>query len=206
MSYNSSVLSLLETNVRNVNDTLVTLDVLELFYEWAQIQHSTGFLMRTTFLQVLTSMISNASVGSILRTRAMMIIGRLMSRGNVFMFTNESSIRTVISAIDGRLRPLESQNADEFEGAFEALGQIGGSLLSVRGEQKVKAKNGGTLAKVPKSHGRRLSPACQFGRLLSSRNGLFYDDALSQHIDEQVHILVGTEQDDLPSQDDRPRG
>lgn len=34
-------------------------------------------------------------------------------------------VKTVISLIDGRLRSLESQDADECESALEALGQIG---------------------------------------------------------------------------------
>ncbi|KAI8552512.1 hypothetical protein RHMOL_Rhmol06G0272700 [Rhododendron molle] len=165
--YNSNLLSLLEAELRNVNDTLVTLSVLELFYEdggvrcvnilWyndlilymtkqctglknfqedktvshslhlcmklAEIQHSTEFLSRTTLLQILASLISNGSIGSILRARAMTIIGRLLSKEDVFTFIDESSVKTVISAIDGRL--LESEDADEFECTVEALGQIG---------------------------------------------------------------------------------
>ncbi|KAI8552513.1 hypothetical protein RHMOL_Rhmol06G0272700 [Rhododendron molle] len=121
--YNSNLLSLLEAELRNVNDTLVTLSVLELFYELAEIQHSTEFLSRTTLLQILASLISNGSIGSILRARAMTIIGRLLSKEDVFTFIDESSVKTVISAIDGRL--LESEDADEFECTVEALGQIG---------------------------------------------------------------------------------
>lgn len=34
-------------------------------------------------------------------------------------------VKTVISAIDGRLGLLESEDADEFECTVEALGQIG---------------------------------------------------------------------------------
>lgn len=34
--YNSNLLSLFEAELRNVNDTLVTLSVLELFYEVSQ--------------------------------------------------------------------------------------------------------------------------------------------------------------------------
>ncbi|XP_057461582.1 uncharacterized protein LOC130751874 isoform X2 [Actinidia eriantha] len=115
--YNLNLLSLLEAEVSNVNDTLVTLSVLELYYELAEIQHSTEFLSRTTLLQLLASVISNASIGSILRARAMMIIGRLMSREYAFMFIDESTI-------DGRLG-LECQDEDEFECAVEALGHIG---------------------------------------------------------------------------------
>ncbi|KAF7141665.1 hypothetical protein RHSIM_Rhsim06G0202700 [Rhododendron simsii] len=123
--YNSNLLSLLEAELRNVNDTLVTLSVLELFYELAEIQHSTEFLSRTTLLQILASLISNGSIGSILRARAMTIIGRLLSKEDVFTFIDESSVKTVISAVVGRLGLLESEDADEFECTVEALGQIG---------------------------------------------------------------------------------
>ncbi|XP_052177389.1 uncharacterized protein LOC127791511 isoform X2 [Diospyros lotus] len=123
--YNSNLLDLLEAEVRNADDTLVTLTVLELFYELAEVQHSAEFLSKTTLLQLLMSLISNASIESILRARAMMILGRLMSKENSFLFIPESSVRTVISAIDERLGLLESQDVDECECALEALGQIG---------------------------------------------------------------------------------
>lgn len=126
--YNSNLLSLLEAELSNENDTLVTLNVLELLYELAENQHSTEFLSRTTLLQILTSVISNMSIGSILRARAMTIIGRLLSREDFFMFSDESSVKTVISAVDGRLGLLESQDADEFECTVEALGQIGTTI------------------------------------------------------------------------------
>ncbi|KAK3035007.1 hypothetical protein RJ639_033385 [Escallonia herrerae] len=128
--YNSDLLALLEADVRNANDTLMTLSVLELLYELAEVQHSTEFLSRTTLLQLLGSIICNASTESILRSRAMMISGRLLSKENTFMFIDESSVKTVISAIDERLGVLESPDADadECECALEALGQIGSSI------------------------------------------------------------------------------
>ncbi|RVW79349.1 hypothetical protein CK203_040851 [Vitis vinifera] len=43
-------------------------------------------------------------------------------------FDLELCVKTVISLIDGRLRSLESQDADECESALEALGQIGSSI------------------------------------------------------------------------------
>jgi len=58
----------------------------------------------------------------------MTIIGRLLSKEDFFMFTDESSVKTVISAVDGRLGLLESQDADEFECTVEALGQIGTTI------------------------------------------------------------------------------
>ncbi|XP_016581187.2 uncharacterized protein LOC107878638 isoform X3 [Capsicum annuum] len=123
--YNSNLLSLLEAEISNSSDTLVTLSSLELLYELADVQHSTEFLSRTKLLQILTSIISDVSAESILRSRAMMITGRLMARENAFVFIDESGCRNLVSAIDRRLDLSESQNADECECALEALGQIG---------------------------------------------------------------------------------
>ncbi|KAM7498672.1 hypothetical protein LguiA_023086 [Lonicera macranthoides] len=126
--YNSNLLDLLVAEVRNVNDTLVTLNTLEILYELAEIPHSTEFLSQTTLLQLLISIISNDTAESILRSRAMMIIGRLMFKENTFAFIDESSAKTVISAIDQSLGLMESQDADECECALETLGQIGSSI------------------------------------------------------------------------------
>ncbi|KAL2483585.1 ARM repeat superfamily protein [Forsythia ovata] len=124
----SNLINILEADVRNTNDTLVTLSVLELLYELAEVQHSAEFLSKTSLLHLLSSMISNASAESILRSRAMMIAGRLLSKENAFSFIDESSYRTVLSAIDRRFEFLESVEADECECALEALGQIGSSF------------------------------------------------------------------------------
>ncbi|XP_021667274.2 uncharacterized protein LOC110655320 [Hevea brasiliensis] len=125
--YNSNLLSLLEAEVRNSDDTLATLNVLELFYELAEVQHGTEFLSRTALIQLLSSMISNTSMDAILRSRAMMISARLLSKENIFTFIDESCVKTVVSAIDGRLQSA-SQDLNECECALEALGQIGLSI------------------------------------------------------------------------------
>ncbi|KAL1563737.1 hypothetical protein AAHA92_06166 [Salvia divinorum] len=124
----SNLLSLLEAEVRNTNDTLVTLSVLELIYELVEVQDSAEFLSKTILLQLLISIISNGAAESILRSRAMMITGRLLCKENAFAFIDESSFKNVISAIDKRFEFLESQDADECECAVEALGQIGSSF------------------------------------------------------------------------------
>ncbi|KAL8505792.1 hypothetical protein ACS0TY_016857 [Phlomoides rotata] len=124
----SNLLNLLEAEVSNSNDTLVTLSVLELIYELVEVQHSAEFLSKTSILQLLSSIISNGAAESILRSRAMMITGRLLSKENAFAFNDESSLRDVLSAIDKRFDFLESREADECECALEALGQIGSSF------------------------------------------------------------------------------
>ncbi|KAE8713634.1 26S proteasome non-ATPase regulatory subunit 5-like isoform X2 [Hibiscus syriacus] len=125
--YSSNLLSLLEADIRNSNDTLVTLSALELLYELTEIQHGAEFLARNT-LQLLHSIISNSSMESILRSRAMMISGRLLSKENIYMFVDEPSAKSLISAIDVRLGLLDGQDADERESALEALGGIGSSI------------------------------------------------------------------------------
>ncbi|KAG2681833.1 hypothetical protein I3760_11G162000 [Carya illinoinensis] len=91
--YSSNLLSLFEVEINNKNDALVTLSVLELLYELADIQHGTEFLSKTALLHSLSSIISNASTESILRSRAMMISGRLLSKENIYMSVDESMIQ-----------------------------------------------------------------------------------------------------------------
>lgn len=126
--YDANLLSLLENEVsNNANDTLVTLSALELLFELVEVPHSMEFLSRTTLLHLLSSIISNASVNSILRSRAMTITGRLLSNENAFLLIDESSYKNFILTIDKRFTLLENENADESECALEALGQIGSS-------------------------------------------------------------------------------
>lgn len=125
--YNANLLSLLESEISNSNDTLVTLSVLELLYELVEVEHGTKFLPRTSFLQLLSSIISNSSAESIVRSRAMVISGRLLSKENICSLVDESCVRNLISAIDGILGSSEGQDVNECEAAFEALGQIGSS-------------------------------------------------------------------------------
>ncbi|XP_076947886.1 uncharacterized protein LOC143619956 [Bidens hawaiensis] len=125
--YNSNLLGLLEAEIHNVNDTLLTLSVLELYYELAEVQHGVEYVLQTNILQLLISIIRNSSAESMLRSRAMMISGRLLSKENILTFIDESGIKAVISAIDERLSLLDTQDADEYECALEAFGQIGSS-------------------------------------------------------------------------------
>ncbi|KAJ4980651.1 hypothetical protein NE237_031488 [Protea cynaroides] len=126
--YNLNLLSLLEAVVSNHNDMLTTLSVLELIYELAEVPHAIEFLSRTNLLQILPMTISNPLVESILRSRAIMISGRLLSKEDIFMSIDESIVKTALLAIDGRLKALERQDVDECESALEALGQVGSSI------------------------------------------------------------------------------
>lgn len=98
---------------------LTHFDVFFLYVKLADIQHGTEFLSKTALLNSLSSiirctikrlviccnnfctitrlhlkkkiMVSNASTESILRSRALMISGRLLSKENIYMFVDESS-------------------------------------------------------------------------------------------------------------------
>ncbi|KAM1583086.1 hypothetical protein ACFX10_030735 [Malus domestica] len=123
----SNLLGLFEAEINNRTDTLSTLSILELLYELSEIEHDREFLSASTLLQLLSSIISNKSMESILRTRAMMISGRILSKEN-YIHADELSVKTVLSAIDGILSSSETQEIDECESAIEALGQIGSSI------------------------------------------------------------------------------
>ncbi|KZV27253.1 hypothetical protein F511_04706 [Dorcoceras hygrometricum] len=123
----SNFLNLLEAEVRNTDDTLVILSVLELLSELAEVQHSAEFVSRTSIFQLLCSIISEAAE-TVLRSRTMVIAGRFLSKENASVFIDDSSFTSVISAIDGKFEFLESQDSDECECALEALGQIGSSF------------------------------------------------------------------------------
>nr|CAD1834447.1 unnamed protein product [Ananas comosus var. bracteatus] len=127
-AYDSDLLSLFEAEINSRRDMLTTLSALELLYELVESPHSTRFLLKTTLLQLLTDLISNSSVDSILRSRAALISGRLLSSAEAYMAISESSIAALLSAIDGRLSLLDSQNTDECESALEALGLIGATI------------------------------------------------------------------------------
>ncbi|GMH17803.1 hypothetical protein Nepgr_019644 [Nepenthes gracilis] len=126
--YNSKLLALLESEVNGANDTFVTMSVLELLYEMTEVKHVMEFLSKTTLLQLTSTLVSNTSMEPILRSRAMIICGRVLSKENTFMFIDETSVRIVISTIEGRLVPSEIGDADECESALEALSQIGSPM------------------------------------------------------------------------------
>ncbi|CAN6691023.1 unnamed protein product [Malus baccata var. baccata] len=122
----SNLLGLFEAEINNTNDTLSTLSILELLYELTEIERGREFLSASTLLQLLSFIISNKSMESILRTRAMMISGRILSKEN-YILADELNLKTVLSAIDRILSSSETQEIDECESALEALGQIGSS-------------------------------------------------------------------------------
>lgn len=125
--YALNLLNLFEVEINGSNDMLTILSALEILYELAQTPHSAKFLLKTSLLQLLIDTISNNTVDSILRARAMLISGRLLSSPDSSKTIDQSRIMTLLLAIDGRLNILDSENLDEVEKAVEALGQIGSS-------------------------------------------------------------------------------
>ncbi|KAK7257191.1 hypothetical protein RIF29_30981 [Crotalaria pallida] len=169
--YRLDLLKLLEAEIRNANDTLVTLSVLELLYELAEIEHGTEFLSTSSLLQLLSSVISNNSAESILRSRAVMITGRLLSKENIYSFIDEPSVKTVILSIDGRLQSLEASDRDECETALEALGHIGtciqGATLLLSGSSPAARHviDAAFDRHGPQGHGRQLAAIHALGNI-----------------------------------------
>lgn len=115
----SNLLGLLEAEVRKTDDTLATLNILELLFEMAETEYATEFLPKTSLFQLLASIISNSSLKPIIRSRAMMISGRILSRENIFMFVDETSVLAILSEIGGRLGSPETIDDNECESAIE---------------------------------------------------------------------------------------
>uniref|UniRef100_A0A0R0JS71 ARM repeat superfamily protein n=1 Tax=Glycine max TaxID=3847 RepID=A0A0R0JS71_SOYBN len=169
--YSLNLLQLLEAEIRNADDTLVTLSVLELIYELAEIEHGTEFLSKTSIFQLLSSMISHNSMESILRSRAMMISGRLLSKDIIYSFTDEPCVKAVISSIDGRLQSLEASDRDECETALESLGHMGSSiqgatlLLSGSSPAARHVINAAFERQGPTGHGKQLAALHALGNI-----------------------------------------
>ncbi|KAJ8438260.1 hypothetical protein Cgig2_030625 [Carnegiea gigantea] len=131
----SNLLDLMEAGVSKTDDTLATLSTLELLFEMAEVEHATEFLPKTHLLQLLNSIISNTCVESILRSRAMMISGRVLSRESIFTYIDEPSVLEIISAIERTFASCEVIDDNECESALEAIGQLathGAELLLLK--------------------------------------------------------------------------
>ncbi|KAL0900050.1 hypothetical protein Bca101_084011 [Brassica carinata] len=122
---NSGLLDLLEAEMKGTRDTLVILNVLELYYELMEVEHSSEFVPQTSLIQMFSSIISGTSVDLFLKLRAMMISGRLLSRDNIYNTVDEASVKALVSAIDASLESPEMNDTDAHEAALDALGQIG---------------------------------------------------------------------------------
>ncbi|RWW80791.1 hypothetical protein BHE74_00010850 [Ensete ventricosum] len=113
--YSSNLLNLFEVEINNGHDMLTTLSALELLYEVGTIRFYC---------------ISNSSVDSMLRSRAALISGRILSSSDAYAAVDISSVTALLAAIDERLKVLGGQNTDEYESELEALGLIGSNWHS----------------------------------------------------------------------------
>ncbi|KAM3300037.1 hypothetical protein ACQJBY_041183 [Aegilops geniculata] len=121
----SNLLSLFEDEIKDRKDMLKTLSALEVLYELAEHPHSNMFLLKTSLLQHITDVINDPSADPIVRSRASLISGRLLSSADAFMTIEKSCVTNLLLAIDKIFRTEESQNTDEIESALETLGLIG---------------------------------------------------------------------------------
>uniref|UniRef100_A0A1J3CJT5 26S proteasome non-ATPase regulatory subunit 5 n=1 Tax=Noccaea caerulescens TaxID=107243 RepID=A0A1J3CJT5_NOCCA len=122
---NSGLLDLLEAEMKGTKDTLVISNVLELYYELMEPEHSSEFAPQTSLIQLLCSIISDKSMETFVKIRAMMISGRLLSRDNIYDAVEEACVKALISAVDGGLETPEMDDTNAQETALDALGQIG---------------------------------------------------------------------------------
>ncbi|KAK3134871.1 hypothetical protein QOZ80_5BG0411830 [Eleusine coracana subsp. coracana] len=122
----SNLLSIFEGEIRDRKDVLKTLSALEVLYELVEHPHSNIFLLKTNLLQLIIDVINDSSADSIIRSRAALISGRLLSSTDAFTVIDQSCVTSLLLAIDKILKMEESHNnADEIESALETLGLIG---------------------------------------------------------------------------------
>lgn len=205
--FESNLLSLLEAEIQSTSDTLVALSVLELLYELSEVQHSTEFVSKTRILHLLSSIISNGAAESVLRSRAMMIAGRLLSKDNAFAFIDEPSFGIVISAISKTFEfqlPDESQETDECECALEALGQIG---LSFQGATLVlstscPAKHVVNAAFDRQHHGKQLAALHSLGNIAGETRPVdrrVLDSAAEENLKKLIYVKASNTSKLTPS-------
>uniref|UniRef100_A0A0E0HI05 ARM repeat superfamily protein n=1 Tax=Oryza nivara TaxID=4536 RepID=A0A0E0HI05_ORYNI len=123
--YDSNLLSLFEDEIKDRRDMLKTLSALEVLYELVEHPHSNIFLLKTNLLQLMVDVINDSSADSIVRSRATLISGRLLSSADAFTTIDRNCVANLLLAIDKLLKMEESLNTDETESALEALGLIG---------------------------------------------------------------------------------
>uniref|UniRef100_A0A0C9S9R0 TSA: Wollemia nobilis Ref_Wollemi_Transcript_6939_1908 transcribed RNA sequence n=1 Tax=Wollemia nobilis TaxID=56998 RepID=A0A0C9S9R0_9CONI len=87
--YRSGLLSMFEQELNNTSDMLAILNALEVLYELAASPNGAKYLLTKNMLQRLAATISNSSVDSILRSRAIMISARLLSLDIVYSAVDE---------------------------------------------------------------------------------------------------------------------
>ncbi|WVZ56439.1 hypothetical protein U9M48_006970 [Paspalum notatum var. saurae] len=121
----SNLLSIFEDEIKDRRDMLKTLSALEVLYELVEHPHSNIFLLKTNLLQLIIDVINDSSADSVIRSRAALISGRLLSSADAFTAVDQSYVTNLLVALDKILKMEESMNTDEIESALETLGLIG---------------------------------------------------------------------------------
>ncbi|KAF0926232.1 hypothetical protein E2562_022061 [Oryza meyeriana var. granulata] len=130
--FDSNLLRLFEDEIKDRKDMLKTLSALEVLYELVEHPHSNIFLLKTNLLQLIIDVINDSLADSIVRSRATLISGRLLSSADAFTTIDKKCVSNLLLAIDKILKIEESQNTDETESALEALGLIGTTSVGAR--------------------------------------------------------------------------
>ncbi|OEL17147.1 hypothetical protein BAE44_0021835 [Dichanthelium oligosanthes] len=86
----SNLLSIFEDEIKDRRDMLKTLSALEVLYELVEHPHSNIFLLKTNLLQLIIDVINDSSADSVIRSRAALISGRLLSSADAFMAIDQS--------------------------------------------------------------------------------------------------------------------
>ncbi|AQK88328.1 ARM repeat superfamily protein [Zea mays] len=121
----SNLLSIFEEEIKDRRDMLKTLSALEVLYELVEHPHSNIFLLKTNLLQLIIDIINDSSADSVIRSRAALVSGRLLSSADAFTAIDKSCVTNLLIAIGRILKMEESKNTDEIESALETLGLIG---------------------------------------------------------------------------------
>ncbi|KAL6848648.1 hypothetical protein ACP4OV_021231 [Aristida adscensionis] len=102
-------------------------NVDELIYDNILVEHphSNIFLLKTNLLQLIIDVINDSSTDSVIRSRAALISGRLLSSPDAFTVIDQSCVKNLLLALEKILKMEESQNTDEIESVLETLGLIG---------------------------------------------------------------------------------
>ncbi|KAH1247219.1 26S proteasome non-ATPase regulatory subunit 5 [Glycine max] len=126
--YSLNLLQLLEAEIRNADDTLVTLSVLELIYELAEIEHGTEFLSKTSIFQLLSSMISHWKLQIEMNVKLHLNHWVIWDHGATLLLSGSSpAARHVINAAFERQGPT---GHGKQLAALHALGNISGETRS----------------------------------------------------------------------------
>lgn len=127
----SGIFNVLAAELDNSDDMLAQLNALELLCELAVTPHGAKFLLGGNLIGRLTSTISNYTLDSLVRSRAMTVAARLTalydeSAGSLMSASEAASIVSVFGELLKHLEETEQTvDATEHENALDALSFVG---------------------------------------------------------------------------------